>query len=791
MNAAQGTPASASQADPTVYVSVFATLTSTTAALAESMTWRQVVASLLDGMPVFEPAHLTPKTPGSLDYEKPADLPLIAFTKFRDGVRSRSNVEAVYALGYDYDGEGATLENARSAFPGLLGAVHASFNDRPDKPALRVLLVASRPMTADEYDRCWAVGQRKLGAGQGSEAKDAPRWFYIPAAIEGRPVPAATLLEGVPFEVDAWLAEGAAPAPAPAPTPKQVKSDDYVHPSDDGYEAAIARARELCRKHPLSLRKNSPARETTPDGCTGEDRLLVLMGDLRFDCELAFDDARRILEEEYQPRHLESDRWNDVDEVWRKYDEAHVKNRTPLRSPAHPSKLLAKFSKASNDHEQSATAPAGIFTFGGWHEAPEPKVYLVDGYIAKGSVNNFFGKGGHMKTWAALDLGLAVAKGATWLGKHVTRKGKVGYLDFESDREEIHNRVHLLAGQDAKDFGYVQGHSLGAHLHDATFWGKLEASGLDLLIVDSLRAGSSGVSENGDEAAEPLILAGKFAVRTGCTVIFIHHAGKAENGDERGYSGIRDQADASYKFEKPDDDATVTRMSNTKPNGRKPEDLKIEFQEGKPLFIAGQESEDGGKTPHAKNVEKAKELQIRVIKSVRKLEGKTAPTMKQIATDVGARPKGVGAVLKDCVEQQLLYHADPGYRVDTEGKRELRIVETIRGAESIGGTFTSVTELMRKSKVRERDIDRMVLAGQLVRGGDNVRGTFHIGPNWKLGFTEITKPREQNDREKAADLDIEDSDRKWRAQKDDKRTSVQRVEDIFAEMDAEEAAAGM
>lgn len=528
-----------------VFVSVFASITATRAALAERMTWPQAVEALLVAPRVYNLDELTPKSPGAPDFKKPSNLRLVSFAEFREGIRSRANVVGVHALGFDFDGDGATVEAALAAFPGVLGLIHPTFNDRPEKRALRIFLVASRPMTASEYDRCWAVGQKRLGASQGDEARDPSRWFYVPAQIEGRPAPEMTELVGLPFDVDAWLAE-AGPVPAPAPTPEPV-SDGTMGVLFSSSKRASSYEREAAHKL---------LAESWPD--TGRNDAQLALAGCLLRVGYADDEAVDAL------RVVSGDAPDSTD--W-------TKRAATVR--ATRAKLVAKVSVTGWDQVAPALKPEGqkragrifdmlrgglfeclegkappendttatgvkdekkgpIFSFGGWRESPPPKVYLVDRYIAKGSVNSFFGKGGHMKTWAALDLGLAVAKGVPWLGKFATTKGKVGYLDFESDREEIHGRVHQLAGQDADCFDYVQGHAVGGHLHNEKFWNALDAEGLDLLIIDSLRAGSSGIDENSDKASDPMGYAAKFAVRTGATVIFIHHAGKTEGSDERG-----------------------------------------------------------------------------------------------------------------------------------------------------------------------------------------------------------------------------------------------------------------
>src|SRR5262249_43352705 len=154
--------------------------------------------------------------------------------------------------------------------------------------------------------------------------------------------------------------------------------------------------------------------------------------------------------------------------------------------------------------------------------------YLVDRLIPIDTVGMFVAHGSSLKTWTMLSLASAVATGRPWLGKFVTRKGRVLIADYESGLYELRRRMNILEKG-------VRVAGLGAWPvpKQATFQEQFcerlaqvaeREEGLSLVCIDSLPAGAVGVDENDTAAATPLKMASRFSEEYNCSVLFVHHS---------------------------------------------------------------------------------------------------------------------------------------------------------------------------------------------------------------------------------------------------------------------------
>ena len=71
--------------------------------------------------------------------------------------------------------------------------------------------------------------------------------------------------------------------------------------------------------------------------------------------------------------------------------------------------------------------------------------WIVDGFILARSLNGLFGDGGVGKDYLLLELAIAMACGAQWLG-HDVKQGKVMYFPVEDDIAEIRRRESRITG---------------------------------------------------------------------------------------------------------------------------------------------------------------------------------------------------------------------------------------------------------------------------------------------------------------------------------------------------------
>jgi len=208
---------------PSVVVSHFSRLTSPDVVSTYSGTWEMFVGALRD--------------PAPSTVEKAA-LPLWSPAVFRDGYRSASNVEAVYALGFDVDKEPAPHEeDLRRALDGILSVAHTSSSSTVDAPRWRLMVALSRPVTAGEYRILWGAFAGVLPFPVGQEAKDPSRGWFFPrrgpdesyslVEIEGKPIDVDDLLAEIREAEGASTAKESpssspvrAPSPSPSPNPR-------------------------------------------------------------------------------------------------------------------------------------------------------------------------------------------------------------------------------------------------------------------------------------------------------------------------------------------------------------------------------------------------------------------------------------------------------------------------------------------------------------------------------------------------------------------------------------------
>lgn len=176
---------------------------------------------------------------------------------------------------------------------------------------------------------------------------------------------------------------------------------------------------------------------------------------------------------------------------------------------------------------------------------PRP-VWTVDEVIPESGVGMVYGSPGAGKTFMALDLALAVARGlGQWMGRSV-KQGGVVYVAAEGNlRDRLHAYLqhHKLATGDLDALRIVDA---SINLLDPAAPAALSAAvelvmhdGVRLVVFDTLNRSMPGGDENGgDDMSRVIDAAAGLARRHGCAVIFIHHPGKDAARGARGHSSL-------------------------------------------------------------------------------------------------------------------------------------------------------------------------------------------------------------------------------------------------------------
>ncbi len=214
---------------------------------------------------------------------------------------------------------------------------------------------------------------------------------------------------------------------------------------------------------------------------------------------------------------------------------------------------LSMFEALSEQHSDKHIGTMSAATF---HETPVPaREWHVPGWIPHRTVTNLSADGGTGKSLLALDLAVATATGADWLGLPV-RRGAVLYVGAEDDTDEIHRRLsditqergiefaaledlhlHCLAGEDA-----VLAHFDRDNLiHKTAVWLSLlrhiKRLKPRLLVIDPLADFFGGDEINRPQARQFIQMLAGAALQFDLTVLLISHPSVAGMKSGAGTSG--------------------------------------------------------------------------------------------------------------------------------------------------------------------------------------------------------------------------------------------------------------
>ena len=187
----------------------------------------------------------------------------------------------------------------------------------------------------------------------------------------------------------------------------------------------------------------------------------------------------------------------------------------------------------------------------------EPPDELIEGLITIGDGSVLYGDSNSGKTFLAIDLACAVARGVPWLGRMV-EPGMVVYLAAESvgsvrGRLQAYQKHH---GCKVPNFAIVQnpidlfdGEADTKRVIDLVrIIEQQRGQKVRLIVGDTLARLSAGANEN--QGSDMGLVVRRFdRIRTDCNAHFmlIHHCGKVAANGARGWSGIRAAVDTELE----------------------------------------------------------------------------------------------------------------------------------------------------------------------------------------------------------------------------------------------------
>jgi AAA domain len=273
------------------------------------------------------------------------------------------------------------------------------------------------------------------------------------------------------------------------------------------------------------------------------------------------------------------------DEDWLPIRDADVVREMPGAED-----VAAQVAAAEKADEVIAKAMAARFEPSPWHAFTQgqPPSWLVRGVLPQAELAVIYGESGSGKTFFALDLVAAVARGVEWRGRRV-KAGRVVYVCAEGGGG-FRKRIRAYAHTHGVSAGAMQLEVISErpdllsndHKALATAIGKAS-----IVVVDTLAQTTPGANENsGEDMGKALSHCRDINRATGALVLLIHHSGKDAARGARGWSGLKGACDAEIEVSRVHE-ARAARISKQK-DGEEGEVLPFKLQ---PVLLG--QDEDG------------------------------------------------------------------------------------------------------------------------------------------------------------------------------------------------------
>lgn len=183
-----------------------------------------------------------------------------------------------------------------------------------------------------------------------------------------------------------------------------------------------------------------------------------------------------------------------------------------------------------------------------------PIKWMIKGVMPKADIAVIFGASGSGKTFVALDMAMAVARGVDWRGHRVAEAQRVLYIAAEGSggmggRIKAYCGEHKVSPSDIDlSVMYAAPNFMDRGDISEVLKAVVAAGGFDVIVVDTFAQVTPGANEN---AAEDMghALANTRVLRdaSDAMIWLVHHAGKDAAKGSRGWSGIKAAADVQIE----------------------------------------------------------------------------------------------------------------------------------------------------------------------------------------------------------------------------------------------------
>lgn len=205
-----------------------------------------------------------------------------------------------------------------------------------------------------------------------------------------------------------------------------------------------------------------------------------------------------------------------------------------------------------------------------WDNLPQLAPPLIDGVLRQGHKMLIAGPSKAGKSYALIELCIAIAEGGMWLDNFKCAKGKVMYVNLELDKASCLHRffdVYKALGIPSDhirsiDIWNLRGHSVPMDKLAPPLIRRASKKDFIAIVIDPIYKVITGDENSADQMAHFCNQFDKVCTELGCAVIYCHHHSKGAQGGKRSM----DRASGSGVFARDPDallDLTELEVSDT------------------------------------------------------------------------------------------------------------------------------------------------------------------------------------------------------------------------------------
>lgn len=195
-----------------------------------------------------------------------------------------------------------------------------------------------------------------------------------------------------------------------------------------------------------------------------------------------------------------------------------------------------------------------------WDNMPDLAQPLIDGILRQGHKMLIAGPSKAGKSFALIELSIAIAEGIDWLGEFKCTKGRVLYINLELDRASCLHRfqdVYKAMGINRPnlqniDIWNLRGHAVPMTKLTPKLIRRAEKKGYLAIIIDPIYKVITGDENSAEQMSKFCNQFDTVATSLGCAVIYCHHHSKGAQGGKK----AMDRASGSGVFAR-DPDAMI------------------------------------------------------------------------------------------------------------------------------------------------------------------------------------------------------------------------------------------